>query len=374
MTILIFLFLGTVFLAYSNGANDNFKGVATLFGSGTTQYKPAIVLATAATFAGSLCSIFLAEALLKNFSGKGLVPDEIAASTQFLLAVAFGSGATVMLATVFGFPISTTHSLTGALTGAGLVAIGSAIDLGVLGRNFFFPLLMSPLVAVSLSGVFYLVFRFVRISLGVTKETCICVGEREQVVAVTQPESVLMFRSGPTLDVMVGDSENCTVRYSGNVLGIDAQRALDAAHYFSAGSVCFARGLNDTPKIVALLLAANALDLRIGMLVVAVCIAVGGLLNARKVAETMSKKITPLNHGQGFTANLVTALLVGFASRWGMPVSTTHVSVGSLFGIGLVTREANPRVVSGILLSWLMTLPVAAVLGGLIYAVASATN
>lgn len=361
---------GTLFLAYSNGANDNFKGVATLFGSGTTLYRPALTLATMATFAGSLCSIFLVAVLVKSFSGKGLVSDEIAGSTDFLLAVALGSGATVMLATVLGFPISTTHSLIGALIGAGIVGVGRAIDLGVLGRNFFLPLLMSPLVAVTLSGVFYLAFRFARRSLGVTKETCICVGERDQVVTVAESASNLSLRSGLPLQIAVGNTENCAERYAGTVLGIDAQRALDVAHYFSAGSVCFARGLNDTPKIVALLLASKALELRIGMLVVAVCIGVGGLLNARKVAETMSKKITPLNSGQGFTANLVTALLVGFASRWGMPVSTTHVSVGSLFGIGLVTREANPRVVSGILLSWLMTLPVAAILGGVIYAMA----
>lgn len=98
------------------------------------------------------------------------------------------------------------------------------------------------------------------------------------------------------------------------------------------------------------------------MLAVACGMAVGGLLNARKVAITMSQKITRLNHGQGFTSNLVTALLVIFASRLGVPVSTTHVSVGSLFGIGLVTRRADLRVIVSIILSWVLTLPVAAIL------------
>jgi PiT family inorganic phosphate transporter len=78
----------------------------------------------------------------------------------------------------------------------------------------------------------------------------------------------------------------------------------------------------------------------------------------------MSQKITRLNHGQGFTSNLATALLVIFASRLGLPVSTTHVSVGSLFGIGLVTRQADLRVVMGIVLSWVLTLPIAAILAG----------
>ena len=111
MTALIALCVATLFLAYSNGANDNFKGVATLFGSGTANYRRAIAWATITTLAGSLCSLLLAAALVRSFSGKGLVPDEIAGTTGFLLAVAIGAGLTVMLATLTGFPISTTHSL-----------------------------------------------------------------------------------------------------------------------------------------------------------------------------------------------------------------------------------------------------------------------
>src|SRR5829696_8115318 len=103
MITLTLLFIATFFLAYSNGANDNFKGVASLFGSGTTTYRTAIVWATAATMAGSVASIFLAEALLKKLSGKGLVAEEFVGSQAFLLAVAIGAGLTVILATRFGF-------------------------------------------------------------------------------------------------------------------------------------------------------------------------------------------------------------------------------------------------------------------------------
>ena len=95
--------------------------------------------------------------------------------------------------------------------------------------------------------------------------------------------------------------------------------------------------------------------------------AIGGLLNARKVAETMSRKITTMNHGQGFTANLTTAILVVLASLYGLPVSTTHVSVGSLFGIGLTTGKANADMMSAIVLAWLVTLPSAAIASGAIY-------
>ena len=81
----------------------------------------------------------------------------------------------------------------------------------------------------------------------------------------------------------------------------------------------------------------------------------------------MSNRITTMNHGQGFTANLVTGFLVIVASRLGMPVSTTHVSVGALSGVGLVTKQANRSVLSSIFLSWVLTLPIAAALSGGIY-------
>src|SRR2546429_951296 len=87
---LFLLFLATCFLAYSNGANDNFKGVASLFGSRTATYRVALWWATITTFSGSAAAIFLAQGLLKAFSGKGLVPDRIAGSEHFLIAVAMG--------------------------------------------------------------------------------------------------------------------------------------------------------------------------------------------------------------------------------------------------------------------------------------------
>lgn len=106
--ILIILFIAACFLAYSNGANDNFKGVATLFGSGATNYKKAIAWATATTFAGSMAAIFLAGSLVKNFSGKGLVPDTLIQSPEFAISIALGAAITVFLATKIGIHIHNT--------------------------------------------------------------------------------------------------------------------------------------------------------------------------------------------------------------------------------------------------------------------------
>ena len=365
MTIL--LLIAVAFLAYSNGANDNFKGVASLFGSRTTTYRTAITWATIATFAGSVCSIFLAQTLLKKFSGKGLVPDALVGSEHFLLAVALGAGITVILATRFGFPISTTHGLTGAIVGSGLAAVGGQVAFGVLGKTFFLPLLLSPVAAVLLGAALYLTFRFMRLRLGITKESCVCVGTEQRVVPIPQPASVLAVQRADSLAVTVGSEAQCSERYAGAYLGVNCQQTMDAAHFLSSGVVSFARGLNDTPKMAALLLVVQAFDIRWGLVLVAVAIALGGVLNARRVAETMSHKITAMNHGQGFSANLATGVLVILASTFGLPVSTTHVSVGALFGIGVTTRQADYRVVSGILLSWLLTLPCAAVISGAAY-------
>jgi PiT family inorganic phosphate transporter len=118
---------------------------------------------------------------------------------------------------------------------------------------------------------------------------------------------------------------------------------------------------------ISQLVATNAIDIQWGMVAIATGMAVGGLLNARRVAESISNKITQLNYGQGFTANLVTGLLVIFASKLGIPVSTTHVSVGAIFGISLINGSHDASVIKGILLSWLITLPVALIFSAVAY-------
>ena len=365
---IVLLFLAACFLAYSNGANDNFKGVASLYGSRTATYGTALGWATATTFAGSITSIFVAQSLLKKFSGKGLVPDSLVSSEHFLLAVVLGAALTVILATLTGFPVSTTHGLTGALVGSGILAVGSQVNFAALQKSFLVPLLLSPVLAIALGALIYIALRFFRLQFGVTKEWCVCVGSEERITAMPQPASALSRQqTSPEYSVMVAEAGACSERYAGSFVGFRAQQIMDAAHFLSAGVVCFARALNDTPKMVAMLLIVKALDIRWGFMAVAVMMGIGGLIHSRKIAETMSKKITEMNHGQGFSANFCTSILVILASVFGLPVSTTHVAVGSLFGIGLTTGKANPKVMMGIVLSWIVTLPCAAALSAVAY-------
>ncbi len=364
----ITLLVAALFLAYVNGANDNPKGVATLIGSRTTGVGEALAWATATTFAGSLGAIFVGKALIGTFSGKGLVPEATTTDPGFLASVGLGAAITVALATRIGMPISTTHSLIGALVGAGWVWVGSDLQVAHLGKVFVLPLVTSPLLALAITIPLYRAARSTRLRLGVTAETCICVGPelRPATGGIISRRSVAAVAVEPVWTVRTGVVDDCMTVYRGTVLGFDAQWLLDRAHFVTAGAVGFARGLNDAPKIAAILLVARGISAWGGVMAVAIAMAAGGWLASRRVAATISYQITDMNAGQGFVGNLVTAVLVSGASWYGVPVSTTHVSIGALFGIGAVNGKAHWRTIGTILLAWVTTLPVAAASGALV--------
>jgi PiT family inorganic phosphate transporter len=248
--------------------------------------------------------------------------------------------------------------LLGALTGSTLLATGT-VKLAALGTNFVFPLLLSPVVSLLLALFVYISFRQIKKRKAISDALCLCVENGPILTSanfMAEP-GTLVLGQNPTQSISIDNQSACDNRYAGVVLGISLQRVIDTLHFFSAGAVCFARGLNDTTKIAALLLLAPGLSLQWNIILIALTMSIGGLLNARRVAETMSHKITTITHGQGLSATLTTAMLVIFASKFGLPVSTTHVSVGALFGIGLITKKANGSMIASILLSWLLTLP-----------------
>lgn len=356
-------------LAYANGANDNFKAVATLYGSSTLSYRASLAVATAAQLLGSVASVVLAGALLRTFGGKGLVPEGVVADPTFLLAVGGGAAVAVLLATRLGFPISTTHALLGGLTGAGLAIASNSFAWSALGPKFAMPLLISPFLALAGAALLYPVARSIGRRLGVDAETCFCVGEQVEPVAWTAEGALIAVRTGVRLTV--AESAHCTSRYTGTLCGVTVQRIVDGVHLLSGSALGFARGLNDTPKVMALLVAAawSGLNPRGSLVCIALAMALGGVLHSRRIARTMGRRITAMNPGQGLLANLVASGLVIGASVAGSPVSTTHVSTGAIFGIGLWTGRADWRVVTEIILAWIITLPVAA---GIAYAVAAA--
>ena len=355
------LIIAALFIAFSNGANDNFKGFATVWGANTLSYRQALFLATSATIAGSITSLILAEELVQHFSGKGLVPDIVASTPLFILSVATGAAMTIFLATKLGLPVSTTHALIGGLVGAGLAQSEGVVHFDKLANTFMLPLLVSPIIAVIIGIFAHKSFHLTPIK---ADKNCACLVTPTQTLVPSIDGALISQFSTPSIVL----ASNTTCQPIKTPIRVFISRSMDNLHIFSAMTICFARGVNDTPKLTALLLAAHTLQPNTSIAMVGLTMAIGGLLFAKRVAKTMSQSITKMNHTQGLTANLITASLVLVASKFGLPVSTTHVSVGSIIGVGAGARTLDQNTLRNILLSWVVTLPLA---GGIAWLLSS---
>jgi PiT family inorganic phosphate transporter len=345
------LIVVALFLAFGNGANDNFKGFATVWGSDTLSYRQALLLATAATLAGSMVSLFLAQGLVQQFSGRGLVPDEVIGAPWFLLSVATGAALTVIIATVAGLPVSTTHALIGGLVGAGMAAGPDTIRFAKLGSTFFLPLLASPVVA---AGLGIAAFRIGR--LRTLRKDCACIVAPDAALAGLQAGSAgAVQRMLPQL--VVAEPASCDK--AGGIIGrVSLSASMDRVHIASAAMICFARSVNDTPKLAALLAAAHLIGASQSVMLIALAMAAGGVICARRVAETMSCRLSRIDSNQGIAANLITATLVLVATKLSLPVSTTHVAIGAIAGAGASTLDRGT--LRSVLLAWVATMPLAA--------------
>jgi PiT family inorganic phosphate transporter len=303
-------------------------------GTGRYGYSKVLAWATVCAFAGSAFGIYVSGGLVKVFTGGQFLVSSAGLAPSFPAAVALAAAATVLLATWIGAPVSTTHALTGALLGAGAVAVGvGQVKWAAAASAIGMPLLVSPLLAVVLTlGLFPLMSRWI------ARRACICV-----------VESAVAAAPGLRMAAM-GDCDQSE--------GAQVWNTEEVIHWTSAGAISFSRTLNDTPKIAALVLAARLAGPAESFLLVGTLMAIGGLAAARAVARTMSQRVTQIDPVGGMSANLVEAVLVGIASRFGLPVSTTHVTMGGIFGIGISRRErTNWNLVAKIVLAWLVTMP-----------------
>ena len=350
------LIIAITLLAFANGANDNFKGVATLWGTGRYGYWKVLSWATICALAGSATGIYVSAALVKVFKGGQFLANGAPIDPSFPAAVALGTAATVLLATWLGAPVSTTHALTGALLGAGAVAVGVAqVKWAAAANAIGLPLLVSPFTAVALTlAISPLLSRWI------TPRECICITESEPAV-MEATAGVLAHRSTATVpELRVAPAAECDQSKEAYRWNTE-----EVIHWTSAGAISFSRTLNDTPKIAALVLTAQLAGPSASFLLVGALMAIGGLTAAKSVARTMSQKVTQIEPLSGMSANLVAAFLVAIASRFGLPVSTTHVTMGAIFGIGVRRRErTNWKMVGQIVLAWLITMPLGLLCGG----------
>ncbi|MEP7175337.1 MAG: inorganic phosphate transporter [Gemmatimonadales bacterium] len=371
---LVLLVALTLVLAYANGANDVSKGIATLVGSGVSDYRRAVGWGTLWTMAGGVCAMLITTGLIATFSGKGLLegPDP---GPGFLVAVACGAIGWLAIATWTGLPVSTTHALVGGLAGAGIAAVGvDGVLWGAVGRKAALPLALSPLISLALMA---LIFPLIRLAYRRFEGYCVCLERQELAPAFapalatgagTIPAALSGVGSGgggaERLHLIAGAGADCPPQVVSRV------QVLDSLHWLSSGCTSFFRGLNDTPKVLALGVAAAAaggLPREACYVLVALAMGAGSSIAGARVTGTLAGKVTPMTPGEGFSANLVTSVLVASASTFGLPVSTTHVSTTAIIGIGLHGKAMRWRTVRDLLLGWVVTLPVAGALAYLVY-------
>jgi PiT family inorganic phosphate transporter len=363
-------FLLVLALAYANGTNDVSKAVATLVGSGVTNYRAAILWGTIWTIVGAGTSAFIANAMVKTFS-HGLIQSGTTIQPVVALAVLIGAMAWVLFASYTGLPVSTTHALIGAIVGTGLVAFaGEALIWAAIAKKIALPLLLSPFLALAVSLIVHPV---VRLLAARWEGACVCVMPASRaLVAIDAGGSTRTLFQATSFGqpVMAVPSQCDRAGLQGLVVG------LDTIHWISSGLASFARGTNDAPKIVAMLLLGTTTAAWPSVASqfaafggVALAMGLGSYFGGLRVTEVLAEKVTRMNHAEGLSANLTTSSLVLVSGTLGLPVSTTHVSSSAIIGIGLLKDMNSIRwtTVRDMVLAWIVTIPAAALLACLAY-------
>jgi len=361
-------------LAFANGANDVSKAIATLVGSGVTDYRSAIAWGTVWTVAGAGLAAFFASAMVKTFS-QGLVQTGTIIEPAATLAVLTGAMAWVFYASRTGLPVSTTHALTGAIVGTGLVAFaGEGLIWSAIGKKIVLPLLVSPFLALTVS---LLIHPAIRALARKWEGGCLCVMPASRALVAIDPHggTRTLFQATHFGQPVIAVPSQCDrAGLQGLVVG------LNTIHWISSGLASFARGTNDAPKIVAMLLLSSstaAWPSTSSQLAafggIAIAMGLGSYFGGRRVTEVLAEKVTRMDHGEGLSANLTTSGLVLASGTLGLPVSTTHVSSSAIIGIGLLKGLNNVRwaTVRDMVLAWVVTLPASALLACIAYLIFS---
>ncbi|MGZ8365856.1 MAG: anion permease [Nitrospira sp.] len=372
MDLSVFTLFLVLVLAFANGTNDVSKAIATLVGSGVTSYRTAIAWGTLWTVIGAATAAFVTSAMVKTFSS-GLIQPDLAIPSSLAPAILSGTILWVLVASRTGLPVSTTHALTGSLVGAGLMAFGTeGLIWDTVSKKIALPLLLSPFLSFAISC---LVHPLLRLIANRWEGLCICVipSHRALVTIDAQGCTRTLFQAGGLGVPVASVPSQCNrAGLSGPTLG------LDSIHWLSSGLTSMARGMNDAPKIAAMLLLGSSTaswpSQTLQILVfagVATAMGIGSYWGGRRVTEVLAEHLTTMNHVEGLSANLTTSSLVLLSGLLGLPVSTTHLSSSAIIGIGLLKGSSAIRwtTVREMILAWIVTLPAAALLACLVHLV-----
>jgi len=388
-----------LFMAWGIGANDVANAMATSIGSGALTIKRALIVAGIFEFAGAV----LAGGEVTSTIRKGMVDATVFADDPGMLAVGMlsallAAGTWLLLASVRGWPVSTTHSIVGAIVGFAVVAVGfGAVEWGKVGQ-----IVMSWVISPLTAGVIaYFIFLSIKRLILVQKQPFkrakryapyYVFGAVTLIVLVTLFKGLkhvgLTFTTleAYSLALLAGALVAWLSRVAINRVRIDDNARRNFEHrrvetvfailmIFTACTMAFAHGSNDVANAIGPVAAvvsvasqgsvAQQAGLPIWILIVGgLGIVIGLGTFGLRVIKTVGSHITNLTPVRGFSAEIAAAFTIVVASGTGMPVSTTHTLIGAVLGVGLVkgTRAINIGVVSRIFVSWLVTVPAGAFL------------
>jgi PiT family inorganic phosphate transporter len=356
-------------LAFANGTNDVSKAIATLVGSGVTDYRTALAWGALWTILGAGLSGLVASAMVKTFS-QGLIEAGTVLPSAGGLSVLVGTIAWVLIASWTGLPVSTTHALLGGIVGAGCIALGSqALIWPSLFKKIVLPLLLSPLLALAVSLAIHPLIRVLAMRWD---GACLCLmpAARALVTIDARGGTRTLFQAASLGMPVAAVPDQCD---RAGLRGVTV--GMDSIHWLSSGLTSLARGTNDAPKIAAMLLLGSAASWPSGQLQaaafagIALAMGLGSFWGGRCVTEMLAEKVTRMDHAEGLSANLTTSSLVLVSALLGLPVSTTHLSGSSIIGIGLLKSRQTVQwtTVRDMGLAWIVTLPATAFLACLSY-------
>ena len=404
----VFLVLAIIFgfyMTWGIGANDVANAMGTSVGSGAITVMQAIIIAAIFEFTGA----FIAGGNVTSTIRKGIVdPSGLVDSPEILvygmLAALLAAAVWLMIASWRGWPVSTTHSIVGALVGFAVAGIGvDAVHWGKIGQ-----IAASWIVSPALGGfIAYLLMMSIR-----------------KVILNTENPFESAKRWGPVYVFLVGFIISLVTMFKGlkhlklelsvfqsfigavifgvivAIIGwlmmrkIEVDKDADRDYHFAsvekifvpmmiftACAMAFAHGSNDVANGIGPLAAvasiiksggevAQKATLPLWILIMGgTGIVIGLATMGYKVMQTIGTRITQLTPSRGFCATLAAAATVVLASRTGLPVSTTHIAVGAVIGVGLArgVGAIDLRVIGGIVVSWVVTLPVGGILAALFF-------
>ncbi len=382
------------FTAYGVGANDVANAMGTSVGSKVLTIKQAVLVAAVFEFLGAfLAGGGVTQTIRKGVIDPALFDGNLEVLIYGMISALFAAGTWLLVASLRGWPVSTTHTIVGAIVGFGIYALGiNEINWTVVG-NIGLSWITSPLSSALVAGLFYYICKTyiidndTRFKGLIIRIYIFLAGFAIALITVTkglknifkQQELFVSFQESVFISAIAALLFTFIFYYFSKAKlkqSVNSESQFAYLMIFTSCAVAFAHGSNDVANAIGPLAAINqatnqllnqpyTLETPLWILFLgATGIVIGLATLGYRVMKTIGENIVKLTPSKGFSAQLAAALTVVIASQLDMPVSTTHTLVGAVIGIGLAEGAStiNFNSVRTIVLSWVITLPAGALL------------